>query len=54
MNMAGEGDRGGRTVVGRTWESEVRRRAIFNLDEHAQSCYKNSVILFLNSQYAFY
>ena len=34
---AGEGDRASRTVVGRTRESEVRRRVVNHLDIHIQS-----------------
>ena len=50
MGMAGEGDRGARTVVGRTWESEVKRRAVCNLNGHTQSCCKNRALIIPNSQ----
>ena len=33
----GEGDRAGWSVVGRTWQREIRRWAVVHLDTHIQS-----------------
>ena len=45
--MAGEGDRGGWTVVGRTWESEIRRWSVAHSDTHIQSWSGKTIVLFM-------
>ena len=45
MGMAGEGDRGGRAVVGRAWESEVRRRIVGHLNSNTHSYTKEYTII---------
>ena len=45
----GEGDRAGWTIVGRTWEMEIRWWSVVHLDTHIQSCMgrlvKHSILL---------
>ena len=38
MSTAGESDGGGWTVVGRTGQSEVRRRVVRHVNTHLQNC----------------
>ena len=45
-NHTGEGDRAGWTIVGRTWEMEIRWWSVVHLDTYIQSCMRR-IIKFL-------